>query len=122
MDLVDELIDQGKDWLSLWQLWPPKFEQNLCIEVSKEKIIKQIKNDYAEVFEPGMGNYKGDPIHLSIKPGVKPIFMPVRTDPFAQKDKVSDEIKRLVEAKRIKPLGYPNGSSPKTRWNSSIMW
>lgn len=29
----------GKDWLSLLHLWPPKFEQKVCVEVSKDKLI-----------------------------------------------------------------------------------
>lgn len=102
----------GKDWLSLLQMWPPKFEQKVCAEINKEKLISEIKNNYNDVFEPGMGIYKGEPIHLSLEAGAKPIFMPVRTVPFALKDKVKDEIKRLVEIKRIVPVEYSEWGTP----------
>lgn len=76
-------------------MWPPKFEQKLCESKSKEILAKQIKQEFREIFEPGMGEYKCEPIHLSIEPGVKPIFMPARTVPFALKTKVKEEINRL---------------------------
>lgn len=102
----------GKDWLSLLQLWPPMFEQKVYSEVPKRELIEKIKNDFAEVFKPGMGNYKGEPIRLTIEPGVKPIFMPVRTVPFVLKDKVNNEIKRLVDEKRIGPEEYSVWGTP----------
>ncbi|CAK1597242.1 unnamed protein product [Parnassius mnemosyne] len=77
----------GKDWLSSLQLWPPKFEQRVCEKASKNKLIQNIFEKFSNLFEPGMGVFRGEPIHLLIEPGVKPVFMPVRTVPFALKDK-----------------------------------
>lgn len=102
----------GKDWLSLLKLWPPKFEQKICEEVSKDTLTKGIKEEFKDVFEPGMGTFKGEPIHLSIDEGVKPIFMPVRTVPFALKDKVKHEIKRLIDTKRIEPVEHSDWGTP----------
>ncbi|KAG6438794.1 hypothetical protein O3G_MSEX000230 [Manduca sexta] len=102
----------GKDWLSLLQLWPPRFEQKVFNEISKSELIKDLKSEYSTLFEPGMGNFKGDPIHLAIAPNVKPIFMPVRTVPFALKGKVKDEINRLVVNKRIEPVEYAEWGTP----------
>lgn len=37
----------GKDWLSLLQLWPPKFEQKVFeIITAKDKLIKDLKTEY----------------------------------------------------------------------------
>lgn len=102
----------GKDWLALLQLWPPRFDQKICEGYSKDKLLNIIKNQYSELFEPGMGNFTGEPIHLSIEPDAKPIFMPVRTVPFALKNKVKEEIKRLVENKRIEPVEYAAWGTP----------
>lgn len=102
----------GKDWLSLLQLWPPKFEQKMCETITKNEIIQEIKNEFNELFKPGMGVFKGEPIHLCIEQGVKPIFMPVRNVPFALKHKVKEEINRLLENKRIAPIEYSEWGTP----------
>jgi hypothetical protein len=102
----------GKDWLYLLQLWPPRFEQKMCGEISKDHLINNIKSEYGTLFEPGMGDFKGEPIHLSIEPNVKPVFMPVRTVPFALKNKVKREIERLIANKRIEPVEYSKWGTP----------
>lgn len=102
----------GKDWLSALKLWPPTFEQNVCEISSREKIIKDIKIEFKEIFEPDMGCFTGEPIHLVIEPNVKPIFMPVRTVPYALKNKVKEEIKRLLANKRIEPVQYSEWGTP----------
>lgn len=106
----------GRDWLSVFGLWPPNFLSTNVIKVDNNKsvseAVNQVKEKFAEVFSPGWGNFKGETIKLKLKPDAKPKCYPVRRVPLALKEKVKLEILRLVENKRIKPVEYSQWGTP----------
>lgn len=97
----------GRDVLHIFGMWPLQLNSN-----SIEDPVGMIKEKYSEVFSPGWGNVKGNCISLKLKNNAVPKKLPVRQVPFALKQKVNDEIKRLLENKRIEPVQYSDWGTP----------
>ena len=74
--------------------------------------IRAILNEFAAVFEPGLGTYSGPPIHLDVNASVAPKFCKARPVPFALRDKVDAEIDRLVKDGIYKPVSYSHWATP----------
>lgn len=104
----------GRNWLQLFDQWPLELNRKVC-DLKINQIcdpVKTIKDKFMEVFSPGWGDFKGESISLKLKADAKPKFLPVRQVPFALKDKVKDEIKRLLNNKRIEPVKYSEWGTP----------
>ncbi|XP_026325392.1 uncharacterized protein LOC113234307 [Hyposmocoma kahamanoa] len=104
----------GRDWLSKFGLWPPKFLNTNIIEVaSNDKPISDaenyVKEKFTEVFSPGWGNFKGETIKLKLKPDAKPKCHPVRRVPLALKDKVQLEFN---VGEKVMVKDYRKGHKP----------
>lgn len=56
--------------------------------VNVSETEKYIRKEYAEVFTPGWGNFKGQFISLKLKPEATPKSLPVRRVPYSLRDKV----------------------------------
>lgn len=116
----------GRDWLNQFNLWPPKLAsitdehetQDIYVQNSKitfenvSEAEQYIRKRFAEVFTPGWGDFKGEEIILKIKPEAKPKCLPVRRVPFALRDKVTNEIIRLLKNGRIEPVKHSQWGTP----------
>ncbi|CAG9125469.1 unnamed protein product [Plutella xylostella] len=111
----------GRDWLDAFDLWPPKFMDTHIIgeEINYNLNVKSvseaehvIKEKFAEVFSSGWGDFKGEAIKLKLKSDAKPKCLPARRVPYAMKDKVKNEISRLLENDRITPVEYSQWGTP----------
>jgi phage FluMu protein Com len=97
----------GRDLLNVFGMWPLKINNTEMTDP-----VNTIKEKFSEVFTPGWGNFKGDCISLKLKENAQPKCFPVRTVPFALKEKVTQEIKRLLDNKRIQPVTYSKWGTP----------
>jgi hypothetical protein len=104
----------GRTWLSIFEHWPLELNGTICDQKVNETCnpVEVIKNKFTEVFAPGWGDFKGECITLKLKEIAKPKFLPVRQIPFALKDKVKNEIKRLLDNKRIEAVKYSEWGTP----------
>lgn len=109
----------GRDWLDELNLWPLNLANvnanNVDDKLNNKSVSEAelyVKEKFAEVFAPGWGNFKGETIKLKLKSDAKPKCYPVRRVPFALKDKVKSEIKRLVENERIVPIECSEWATP----------
>lgn len=61
-----------------------------AIEVKSdfEAIVRNLKNDFSEVFKDELGTYKLGKVSLQISPDAKPIFFKPRPVPLAWKGKL----------------------------------
>ncbi|CAG9134790.1 unnamed protein product [Plutella xylostella] len=106
----------GRDWLNALKLWPPNVQNgldlgnNTVLTVSDAR--RNVKEQFAEVFSPGWGNFKDEVITLKLKPGTQPKCLPVRRVPYALRDKVKHEINRLLENGRISPVEHCEWGTP----------
>ncbi|KAG7296766.1 hypothetical protein JYU34_020702 [Plutella xylostella] len=106
----------GRDWLKALNLWPPYFQNNVNVATNQLQTVsdarQEIKNQFADVFTPGWGNFKGDQIALKLKPDAKPKCLPVRRVPFALRDKVNNEVQRLLKNGRISVVEQSEWGTP----------
>lgn len=104
----------GRDWLNIFDQWPLQLgttTNDLKLNVTCDP-VKMIKDRFSEVFTPGWGDFKGECITLKLKSDSKPKFLSVRQVPLALKDKVKDEINRLLLNKRIEPIKFSQWGTP----------
>jgi RNase H-like domain found in reverse transcriptase/Reverse transcriptase (RNA-dependent DNA polymerase) len=73
-----------------------------------------ILSRYADVFDGKLGLLAGD-VHLETDPQVRPVQMPLRRLPVATKDRVQQELDRMVREDIIAPVTQP------TRWVSALL-
>ena len=66
----------------------------------------QLVNEFPSLFAAGLGCLKGKTFTLNVNDKVPPKFCKARTVPYTLKDKVSNELDRLVEEGIISPVSY----------------
>jgi len=80
----------GRDWLGEFDIFSSKFDINVLA-------YEDISKLFPSVFKDTLGCYKLKEFELYVKYDVVPIFCKPRALPFALKDKVSEELDRLVK-------------------------
>lgn len=71
----------------------------LCTEMQvggESNIVKQLANQFPNVFSDNLGSFNKYKIRLHLKPDAKPIFIKARSVPYALKDKIDKELDRLL--------------------------
>ena len=58
--------------------------------------VEPILVEFPEVFQDGMGCYRGDPVHIGVDPDVQPRFFKARTVPQAYRARVDAELDKQV--------------------------
>ena len=97
----------GRDWLENLKLdWFNIFS------VSERNSVAELKEKYAEVFKPGLGELKGVKAKLDIDRSVPPKFYKPRPMPFSIKQKVDAQLKREIEMGVMEPVGHAVWGAP----------
>ncbi|KFD54750.1 hypothetical protein M513_04450 [Trichuris suis] len=81
-------------------------------EKDRKGHIAKMKSDFAEIFQEGLGKYKGPTVSLSVLPDVEPKFMKSRPVPFALRAKEDAEIRRLVKDGVLEPVADSKWATP----------
>lgn len=95
----------GRDFLLKFKLQISPL--NLCSDV-----LDQFAQRYPNLFSDKLGCFNGGTVNLDLKPDSKPIFRKARPLPFAIREKVEQEIDRLVELGILVPVQYSDYASP----------
>lgn len=74
--------------------------------------LGKIITKHGDVFKDGLGTYRGDPVAIHLKPGATPKFLKARPVPYAIKDRVGNEIDRLVSEGVLQPVAYSEWATP----------
>ncbi len=82
----------GRDWLEELRLGWSRIKA-----VSSNDLQAKLRN-YDDVFQPGLGNYKGFQARIDVDPEANPRFYKARTVPYAMRLMVDKELDRLVQA------------------------
>ncbi|XP_043242773.1 uncharacterized protein K02A2.6-like isoform X6 [Amphibalanus amphitrite] len=97
----------GRDWLGNLKLdWFNMFS------VSGSDAVTALKEKYAEVFRPGLGELKGVKVKLDIDSSVAPKFYKPRPLPFALKKRVDEQLKREIDMGVLEPVGHAAWGAP----------
>lgn len=75
-------------------------------------IVKQLTNQFPNVFSDNLGSFNKYKISLRLKPDAKPIFIKARPVPYALKDKINKELDRLLSLGILKPVEHSEYASP----------
>lgn len=69
------------------------YEFNLNINsVSVNRNLKGVLNEYKDLFDDTLGEFRYEKIKFKIRENVRPIFIPPRTVPFVYRDKLESEL------------------------------
>lgn len=93
----------GRDWLGQLKLnWT---EISFVKDVNGTSVGELI-NKYSDVFHEELGTLKDIKASTIVRPDVTPKFWKHRPLPFAMKERVERELKRLEEANVISPVKH----------------
>ena len=96
----------GRNWLSQLKLNWEKIHQvsspSLCALLSK----------YDKLFQEGLGTFKDHEAKIEIDPNATPRFCKARTVPYVMREKVEEELDRLVTEGTLVPLDYSDWAAP----------
>ena len=67
---------------------------------------------YREVFQEGLGTMKGYQAKIEVEPGAKPHYAKARSVPYALRQKVEEELDRLVAEGILEPIEYSDWAAP----------
>ncbi|XP_065346784.1 uncharacterized protein LOC135944029 [Cloeon dipterum] len=92
---------------------PPRAPKKVCLpEVLQLSQLPPELSEFAEVFEPVLGRYKGEPVHIPLKPAAKPRQFPARNVPFGLREKAGKAIDELEKKKVIERVMFSEWATP----------
>lgn len=74
--------------------------------------VKELKEEFKDLFEEGTGLMKGPPAHLNLRKDVNPKFLKARSLPYALRDKVAAELDRLCSSGILSPVPHADWATP----------
>lgn len=74
--------------------------------------VEDILAEFQDVFQPEVGVIDGPPARLLLKKGATPKFCKARSLPFALRDKVTQELDRLVSQGVLSPVTHSEWATP----------
>lgn len=80
--------------------------------ITANEKINQTIEEYKDLFNDELGEFKGEIVDLKMKEGIKPIFMKPRPIPFAFKGTVDSELDRLEKLKIITKIDSAEWGTP----------
>jgi len=96
----------GRNWLKAIRLnWK---SVHYTVHAGLTKLLDQ----YSEVFEDGIGTFKGYEAHLEIDPNAQPRCNKARPVPYSKRQGVEDELDHLVAEGTQEPVKYSDWAAP----------
>lgn len=80
--------------------------------VRSEPTIKDLLEQYKEVFDESLGCYKGPPVKLELKDDVPPVALPPRSVPMALREAVEKELNKLQAQGILTRIEYADWATP----------
>lgn len=82
--------------------------------VSKSKFNKDpdYLNSFSDLFEKELGTIQVPPVHLDLQPGVVPKLFRPRPIPYALRDKVQQQMLRMVAEGVLQPVDHSEWGAP----------
>ena len=96
----------GRDWLSVIRLdWHR-------IHHTSSSDLQVLLDKHRDVFQEGLGTFKGRKARIEVEAGAKPRYCKARTVPFALRSKVEEELERLVAEGTLEPVTHSEWATP----------
>ena len=102
----------GRDWLKDVKLnWRKLFKMEADGNQAESK-LRTLITQYSEVFEEGLGTFTGPKAKIHVEADAVPKYCKARPVPYAMKEKIEEELKRLQEEGTIEPVQYSEWAAP----------
>lgn len=75
-------------------------------------IVDQLKSEFSDVFEKGLGTFNVKKVHLELQPNSNPIFFKPRPVPLAWKPYIEQKYRDLVTSGTIEPVNNSGWGTP----------
>ncbi len=108
----------------LWRGWILKYIILLSDWLSKIRLnwdkihymtspgLHELLSKYDELFQEHLGTFKDYKAKIEVDPGVTPRFCKARMVPYAMREKVEEELDRLVAEGTLEPVDYSDWAAP----------
>jgi hypothetical protein len=97
----------GRNWLDSIKL---NWGQIFSVQYNGD--LQDVLSKYDQVFQKGLGTFKGLEARLEIDPDATPRFCKARTVPYAMRQGVEEELDRLVKEGTLEPVEYSDWAAP----------
>ena len=74
--------------------------------------LHELLSRYDELFQECLGTFKDYEAKIEVDPGATPRFCKARTVPYAMREKVEEELNRLVSEGTLEPVDYSDWAAP----------
>ncbi len=96
----------GRDWLKVIKLnWSR-------INCTRAPALHELIEKYAEIFQSGLGTFKGPDVAIEADPEATPRFCKARQLPYAMRNIVEKELDRLVSEGTLEKVEYADWAAP----------
>ena len=96
----------GRNWLKVIKINWSKIHYTLAPG------LQEVLARYPDMFQGGLGTYKGQEVSISVDPEATPRFCKARPLPYAMRPAVEDELNRLVKEGTLEPIDYSDWAAP----------
>ena len=105
----DGPVLMGRNWLSVLKL---DWGQVKRISLEPVDKLDQLRTKYSSLFDGNLGTIKGVTAHLKIKENAVPQFFKPRPVPFALKEKIAEELRRLEKIGVLEKVEFSDWATP----------
>ena len=74
--------------------------------------LQDLLGRYEEVFQEGLGTFKGTEVKIHVSPDAVPRFCKARTVPYSMRGKTEEELTRLVQEGTLEPVEFSDWATP----------
>ena len=82
------------------------------IQATEVSSLQSVLLKYNELFDSELGTLKGETAKIHVDPQAKPVFCRARPVPYAQRNKVEQELERLEKMGRVEKVQFSEWASP----------
>ena len=100
----------GRQWIGA--LGITQFSVNQIHAAPKQEFPEKWKRAFSEIFQEGLGTYRGELIKIKTLRNTTPKFLKARPVPLAMKPKIERELDRLVQDKVLIPVSQSEWATP----------
>ena len=101
----------GRDWLNVFDIFKIDGTVNNLRNNQVGSIDKIIEN-FKEIFSEKLGQFREGKFKLHVKSDCKPVFCKPRPVPHAMRERIEEEIDRLVREKVVEPVESSEWATP----------
>lgn len=102
----------GPSLLGIYWLEKLQIDWTQVYQLRSNDQLQTVLGQHKEVFQDQLGCIEGVKAQLHVKAGAQPKFVRARNLPFALREKVENELERLVESGVITPVQHAEWATP----------